>query len=96
MDKVLTKAFAVVTFLLVSANVYADARTYIDEQGCERYEYVKGWQDPNLVISEKDWKAFQELERRLVSERSIERIGKKNGLTDFEIHDLKKELLKEK
>ncbi len=83
-------------FLLTSMSAsIAGLREYTDEAGIVRYEYIRGYVDPNTVVSREAWEAFNKNEERRSAERSIEKIGKENGLSDVEIYDLKKALFKE-
>ncbi len=94
MDKLIKSLFCLFLITSMSASI-AGVREYTDEAGIVRYEYIRGYVDPNTVVSREALESFNKNEERRSAERSIEKIGKKNGLSDMEIYDLKQALLKD-
>lgn len=84
--KILAVLCAVSMFSSVST---AGIRHYVDEDGCPRFEYIRGYQNPDLIVSEEEYDKLYKNDQQLARESAIEKIGKKSGLSYGEIKALK-------
>lgn len=91
MGKQLAKVVILVSLMTTMSVAMADFIQYTDEAGNMRYEYIKGWTNPDLVISEEDNEILLKNEKQWAREDAIEKIGKASGLSQFEISALKEE-----
>ncbi len=92
MLKILAVLCAVAMFSSIST---AGIRHYVDEDGCPRFEYIRGYQNPDLIVSEEDYNILYENDKQHARERAIEKIGKAKGLSISEISALQEQSRKQ-
>jgi hypothetical protein len=75
MDFRLIRFVVGIALSVAMTSAFADARVYIDENGHQQIEYIKGWENPDYVITdmtEKDFNAMQESIRVQKEKRAVE------------------------
>ena len=80
MGKQLARVVMLVSLMTAMASAFADARVYIDENGHQQIEYIKGWTNPDFVVtgvSRKDFDEFQESMRIQDEKYAVEMAIKK-------------------
>ena len=75
MGKKLARVVILVSLMTAMSTAMADIVQYTDEAGNMWYKYIKGWTNPDFVItdmSEKDFNAMQESIRAQKEKRAVE------------------------
>lgn len=75
MDCRLVRLVTGIALSVTMSSAFADARVYIDENGHQQIEYIKGWTNPDFVVtgvSRKDFDEFQESMRIQDERRAVE------------------------
>ena len=90
MDKLKILAVLCIATMFSSAST-AGIRHFIDKDGNPDFEYIPGYQNPDLVVSDEDYEILLKNDKQRAREDAIEKIGKANGLSQFEISALKEE-----